>query len=94
MKRKHFLILAILAVVLALGGVAYQLSQSAGWSSAKSGREMFPNLPVNDVAKIQIQTGSDKLTLQRQSGGWRVVERGGYPADFTKIRDLLRSLWN
>lgn len=93
MKRKHFLILAIVAVVLALAGMAYQLSQSAGWSSAKSGREMFPDLPVNDVAKIQIQTGSDKLTLQRQSSGWQVVERGGYPADFAKIRDLIRSLW-
>ena len=93
MKRKQFLILVIVAFVLALGGVAYQLSQSAGWSSAKSGREMFPNLPVNDVAKIQIQSGSDKLTLQRQSSGWQVVERAGYPADFTKIRDLIRSLW-
>jgi len=93
MKRKHFLILVIVAVVLALAGMAYQLRQSTSWSSAKSGREMFPNLPVNDVTKIQIQTGSDKLTLQRQSSGWQVVERGGYPADFTKIRDLIRSLW-
>jgi len=93
MKRKHLLTLLIIAVVLALGGTAYQLSQSAGWSSAKTGREIFPNLPVNDVAKIQIQTGSDKLTLQRESSGWQVVERDGYPADFTKIRDLMRSLW-
>lgn len=93
MKRKHFLILLIIAVILALGGTAYQLSQSAGWSTAKTDREMFPNLAINDVAKIQIRTGSDNLTLQRENGDWRIAERGGYPADFAKIRDLIRSLW-
>jgi uncharacterized protein DUF4340 len=93
MKRKHFLILLIIAVILALGGTAYQLSQSAGWSTAKTDREMFPNLAINDVAKIQIRAGSDNLTLQRENGDWRVAERGGYPADFAKIRDLIRSLW-
>lgn len=93
MKRKPLLILLIIAVVLALAGTAYQLSQSAGWSPAKTAREIFPNLAVNDVAKIQVKTGSDKLTLQRENSDWRVVERDGYPADFAKIRDLLRSFW-
>lgn len=93
MKRKQLLILLVIAVVLALGGTAYQLSQSATWSTAKSEREIFPNLPINDVAKIQIKAGNDKLTLQKESSGWQVVERAGYPADFAKIRDLIRSLW-
>jgi hypothetical protein len=93
MKRKQLLILLIVAVVLALGGTAYQLSQSASWSTAKTDREIFPNLAINDVAKIQVKTGSDKLTLQKENSDWRVVERDGYPADFAKIRDLIRSLW-
>jgi hypothetical protein len=62
----------------------------SAWSEpqGKMGRKLFPNFPVNDVAAIHIKTAGD-LHLAAKDGIWRVQERAGYPADPSKIRDLL-----
>ena len=47
---------------------------------------------MNDIAKIAIQSGTNHLDLARQDTLWRVQERGGYPANFQQISDLLLKL--
>ncbi len=93
MKRQHLLALVIVAVVLAAAGVVYQIVRSQSWNNASADRRVLPDLPVNNVAIISVKTGAKTLTLKNDQGTWRVMERHGYPADFQKIRDLLRSLW-
>lgn len=44
---------------------------------------------LNDVAAIVVESSDGKLTLRRNDQqGWAIVERGGYPADPGKVRDL------
>lgn len=44
---------------------------------------------LNDVSSIVIESSEGKLSLRRNDpSGWTVVERGGYPADPAKVRDL------
>ena len=94
MKRKQVYLLLTIALVLVLAGTFFQMRQSATWKKATSERQIYPNLAVNSVTKVHVQTGKDSLTLQISGDIWQVAERCGYPADFAKIRELLRSIWD
>jgi hypothetical protein len=93
MKRNQLLILLALAAVLGVAGAYFQISRSAGWNNTKTDRRIFQNLPVNEIAKIQIRSSGATVTLEKKSDEWKVSERNGYPADFDKIRDLITTLW-
>jgi hypothetical protein len=93
MKKKQLLVLVAVAAVLALAGIYFQISRSAGWNKAKTDRRILPNLSVNDITKIQIRSGADTVTLEKKQDRWVAAERNDYPADFDKIRDFIRTLW-
>jgi hypothetical protein len=93
MKKNQVFVLLALAVVLGLAGVYFQLSKSEGWNNDKTDRRIFPNLPINDAVKIQIRSGATSVTLEKKQDKWGVAERNDFPADFEKIRDLTRNLW-
>jgi hypothetical protein len=93
MKKNHLLLLLAVAVVAGLAGIYFQVAQSSKWSDSKTDRTIFQSLPVNDISQIQIRSGSASVTLEKKQDEWRVTERGDYPADFTKIRDLIKTLW-
>jgi hypothetical protein len=93
MKKNHLLLLLSVAIVVGLAGIYFQISQSAGWSDSKTDRTIFSNLSVNDITKVQIRSAPASVTLEKKDDKWRVAERDDYPADFTKIRDLIKVLW-
>jgi hypothetical protein len=93
MKKNHLLLLLAIAVVVGLVALYFQLSESAGWNNSKTDRTIFQNLAVNDVTKIQIRSAPASVTLEKKGDQWDVAERADYPADFTKIRDLIKMLW-
>ncbi len=84
-------------VVVALAGgagwIIYQRGNTS-WQSASQtiGGKLLPNLPVNDVAQINITSGTNHLTLARGNDIWTVRERGNYPANFSQISDLVTKL--
>ena len=80
-------------MVLGLAGVYFQISQSAGWNSSRTDRRIFQNLAINDVTQIQIRSDTGTVTLHKKGDEWRVADRDDYPADFEKIRDLVKTLW-
>jgi Domain of unknown function (DUF4340) len=93
MKKNHLLLLLGVAIVVGLAGVYFKISQSAGWSDSKTDRTIFQNLAVNDITKVAIRSTPASVTLEKKGGIWGVSERDGYPADFSKIRDLIKTLW-
>jgi hypothetical protein len=93
MKRKQAYLLLGIALVLVIAGTIFQMRQSSTWKGESSDRQIYSNLAVNDVTKVRVQTGKENLNLQTSGDGWQVAERYGYPADFSKIRELLRSMW-
>ncbi len=93
MKKNQLLVLLALAVVLGTAGVYFQISRSAGWNDVKMDRRILQGLPINDIAKIQIRSSTATVTLEKKQNQWGVAERNDYPADFDKIRDLTRTLW-
>ncbi|HEV2328683.1 MAG TPA: DUF4340 domain-containing protein [Verrucomicrobiae bacterium] len=94
MNGKQFIALVILvALVGAAGWIIYQRNNSS-WQSASQtiGGKLLPNLPINNISQIDIQSGTNQLTLARIYGLWTVRERGNYPANFSQISGLLMKL--
>jgi hypothetical protein len=93
MKKNQLLLLLGIAVVIGLAGIYFQNSQSAVWGDLKTDRTILQHLPVNDITVVQIRSAPAAVTLEKKGTEWGVAERSAYPADFTKIRDLVKMLW-
>src|SRR5256885_10185991 len=90
MKQKHLFILLIL--VVALGAVGYILRRNENIPQGGSpaiGKKLFGNLPINDVAQINIKHATNELALAKKDNLWRVRERNDYPASFSEISEFL-----
>jgi hypothetical protein len=94
MSRKHFLYLVIALVVLGAAGFALFWQDLAAYraSGAKIGAKLLPGLKIADVAEIRLQSPKHQVTLARKEKLWVVQERGGYPASFGEISDLMIKL--
>ena len=94
MNRKHFLYLVIALVVLGGAGLALVWQDIAAYraSGAKIGAKLLPGLSIADVAEIRLQDPKHQVTLARKETMWVVQERGGYPASFQEISDLMIKL--
>ena len=94
MSRKHFLYLVIALVVVGGAGLALVWQDIAAYraSGARIGAKLLPGLKIADVAEIRLQSPKHQATLVRQEKNWVVQERGGYPASFQEISDLMIKL--
>jgi len=91
MNRNQFSLLLFLVVVLGLAGLMVYNKQNATGKSgnAAMGKKLLPNLPINDVALIDLEKGSNHVNLEKKEGTWRVRERKDYPANYSEISDFL-----
>lgn len=94
MNRKQFIILLVVVIIIGAAGWIVHQRNSSSWQGGgpSIGEKLLPNLPVNDIAQVHIQSGANDLTLARKDDRWRVQQRGDYPADFSRISDLLVKL--
>ena len=92
MKQKNLLILAATAVVLLGAGIS--LSVYRGQQGDLGGGAVFPDLKpaLGEVEEIRLSKGDgSRTTLRKGTGGWTVVERE-YPADGSRVRELVMNL--
>jgi hypothetical protein len=91
---KQFLILLLAVVVLGGAGLALVWRDVSDYraSGAKIGAKLLPDLKIADVAEVRFQDAKNQTTLVRKEKVWVVQERGGYPASFQEISDLLIKL--
>lgn len=91
MNRKQLIVLLVVVVLVGTAGWLVYQRGNASWQSAGQaiGGKLLPNLPINDIAQITIQAGTNELTLAKHDNLWRVHERGDYRASFSQISDLL-----
>ncbi len=86
---------AILAAVILLLGVIVTLGlmDEAG-EGMPTADKLFPELQgqLASVSALSIRQGGNQVSLALGENEWLVSERGGYPADFDRVSELLRSL--
>jgi hypothetical protein len=96
MQPRHFNMLALSAVISLIAAGVVHSSYNSWNEDTVTGNKLFPSLAsdADRTNEIAIQTGNDKLTLQKSTDGksWTLVERAGYPVDAAKIRKLVVSL--
>jgi hypothetical protein len=91
-------LIGLLAVAIVAVGAAFAINHSRkplSDVSAQAGT-LVPGLRdhVNDVSRVSL-VGANKqvlVSLERDGNGWKVIEKGGYPADVGKLRDYLLKL--
>ncbi len=94
MKPKTFLILVcILGALSAAAFLVYRQEQSSR-QAAPLGKKFFEELAVNEIASITIVKNAKTVRLKKGRDSWEVADRYGYPADFSKITDLVKKLKN
>ena len=92
MKTKTFVILlAIFVIVLAVGGLMVYQKTRPG-ASLKMGAPMIPEIPAGEIAAIRIRSPEENIELVNGNKGWVVQTAYQYPADFSRIRELVDAL--
>jgi hypothetical protein len=95
MSPKGFAVLAA-ATALSLGLAAWAVTaRDVPLAASRQAEPMFAGLldRLNDVQTIKVTGGGQTLTMTRTADGkWQLAERGGYPADYKKARELALGL--
>ena len=95
MKPRSVLILAVIAVLVLAGGWYFGARTSRpSASSLAVGQPAFPNAAsaLQQAAHIAIQHQGKTTALERHGDIWGVAEDSGYPAQPSKVHDLLAGL--
>lgn len=90
MKGNKLVGLVVAAAVLV--GLAIVTSKGKKSTPSVVGKEALPDLDVNAVARIVVNSGDSTATVAKVEGSWVLPGKFGYPADFEKVRDALLKL--
>jgi hypothetical protein len=94
MKQKQFIGLGALALALLALALWLGESRKPSQQAAEEG-PLVPGLEdrLNTLERIRVQpAGGEAITLERIEDTWIVADKQGYPADLSKLRDLLLGL--
>jgi hypothetical protein len=90
MSRTQWVLGGILAVQVLLLIIAAPWSNEAGLESAHA---LLPELESFTPARLEIQETDDRsVTLERGDDGWVLADETGFPADGSKVEELLDNL--
>ena len=92
MKGRNLLILVVLAAALVAAAIFVRKKDSS-LPPEDVGKLLMPDLAVNDIQKVVINTASATTALERVEGKWVCANRYGYPIDFGKLREVLVDLY-
>jgi Domain of unknown function (DUF4340) len=91
-KKTLFILLVVLAVLAGVGRSILMDQPDDSVSIDAMGTMLFKRLPANEITSISMDRPDDSVMLVKEKGVWIVQNRFGYPADFSKITDLIRKL--
>jgi hypothetical protein len=91
MSARIAAILVVLLVVLGGAALLMQREDSARrpQNASALGQPLLKDLKAADIARIRIVEPKSTLTLSRKEDGWVIDERGGFPAEFAKVREFV-----
>jgi len=95
MNKKQMLWLVLVLAVVGLASLLLLHRDKSSWQAPArdAGGKVLGNFDLNSVSAIQIKDASGTVKLAKKDGVWVVEQRDGYPADFGRVGDLIRKLW-
>lgn len=89
------LLLALIVIAAAAAVIHFTGGGSVSTvTSTTDKKKVYPDFPLNDVAKVVIQEKDSSLTLAKGETSWEVSERDGYAANAEPLILLLRKVWD
>jgi len=84
--------LGIGIVVMIVGVLLFSEQETS--TNPDHGRSVFPELmsKINDISLIMVTAKTQTATITRDENVWVVKEKSKYPADLSKVRELLLGL--
>ena len=83
----------LLILLIALGGGALLVREQQGSQKPAGGgalgQPLLKGLQASQVAAIVIRQPRDAITIAKKGERWTIAERGGFPADFDKVREFV-----
>ncbi|RLD10027.1 MAG: hypothetical protein DRI44_07130 [Chlamydiae bacterium] len=95
MKIKTTISLVIICIII--GGSFLFFSKKNNRITASGylvGSKIFTSFPVNEIVKFTITDATNSISLEKKNGVWIVDNYYDYPADFNKIVNLLKKIYN
>ena len=91
MNARFAVILVVLLIVLGGGALLYQHQERSRRPDnvGTLGRGLLKDLKAADVTAIRIVEPKSTLTVQQKNDRWVIAERGDFPADVAKVRELV-----
>jgi hypothetical protein len=92
--RQSAFLLAVGLLVLAAGWYLSHASRTPERAEITAGSLVFPGLAssLQNAARIEITNKGKILSLVRQGETWGIADRGGYPVQREKLREMLTGL--
>lgn len=83
----------ILALILLVTVAILQKHGGGSSHAGSSGKQatLFEGLDLNTVSSIDVTSGSNSVALVKPDGHWTIASLFGYPADFHKLAETIRS---
>lgn len=91
MKIRTLIILLAMALLLAVVAAWVFLRQPAG-PPPEIGQRVLRTLDINQVARMDIASGTQRVSIVRGPDGWAVANRWNFPARFEMVSQVLRGL--
>ena len=92
MKTKTLVVLLVILAISAGAGLFLFRSPDVPVSNGAMGTLIFETLPANEITSIVIDRPDGSVILVKEKDIWIVENRFGYPADFSRITDLIRKV--
>lgn len=91
--RKLLILAAVLAVLVAVAVFqANRTETKPEYEGLSPGDPLLPGLDVNQVAGVEITSGTTTAIVARKEAKWVVTTMYDYPADFAKLAEVVRRM--
>ena len=96
MNSSQFKKLIVLLLVVGGIGLLFLSQDKKAWQQSESnlGGKVIPEFPLNDVASISFEDADSEIGIAKKNDIWTVTDRWDYPADFSKVRELVQDVWD
>jgi hypothetical protein len=95
MRARSFLILSAVTIGVTAAAVGAVLRQDLPQTVVETGGPVFPGLVgrLGEVNSVVVRDAQHTLTVRRlEGGGWGIAERGDFPVEPEKVRQLVSGL--
>jgi len=86
MKKNQLILLVVAVVIIGIIGIVTYKKRTSTWSEVgQISEKLFPNFPLDDIAKITIKNSKSELNLVKNNDVWQIKKAMIFPQISTRL---------